>query len=96
MFYPKYEINALEFSDFLVWSQAIVLNPFRTAAPFGGQTTFKLNGLSPQRNCGSKRVVAKGCSYFSVELAQPSVLRINSSRFIVRYPVRTPVIPAAS
>ena len=33
-----------------------VLNPFRTAVPFWGQTTSKLSGLPPKRDCGSKRV----------------------------------------
>ena len=33
-----------------------VLDPFRTAVPFWGQTTWKLRGLSPIRDCGSKRV----------------------------------------
>ena len=33
-----------------------MLNPFITAVPFWGQTTWNLNGLSPKRNCGSKRV----------------------------------------
>ena len=37
-------------------SPAIVLNPFRTAVPFWGQITYKVTVLSPQRNCGSKRV----------------------------------------
>ena len=32
------------------------LNPFRTAVPFGGQTTRNLTGLSPKRDCGAKRV----------------------------------------
>ena len=32
------------------------LNPFRTAVPFWGQSTWNLTGLSPQRDCGSKRV----------------------------------------
>ena len=32
------------------------INPFRTAVPFWGQTTWTLNGLSPKRDCGSKRV----------------------------------------
>ena len=33
------------------------LNPFRTAVPFWGQTTSSLTGLSPKRDCGSKRVI---------------------------------------
>ena len=33
-----------------------VVNPFRTAVPFWGQTTWNLTGLSPKRDCGSKRV----------------------------------------
>ena len=31
-----------------------LVNPFRTAAPFWGQTTRNLAGLSPKRDCGSK------------------------------------------
>ena len=34
----------------------IALNPFRTAVPFGDKTTWNLTGLSPERDCGSKRV----------------------------------------
>ena len=33
-----------------------ILDPFRTAVPFWGQTTWKLSGLSPKRDCRSKRV----------------------------------------
>ena len=32
------------------------INPFRTAVPFGDKTTLNLTGLSPERDCGSKRV----------------------------------------
>ena len=32
------------------------LNPFRTAVPFSGQTTWNLTGLPPQRDWGSERV----------------------------------------
>ena len=32
------------------------LNPFRTAAPFWGQTARILSNLSPNRDCGPKRV----------------------------------------
>ena len=32
------------------------INPARTAAPFLGQTAWNLTGLSPKRDCGSKRV----------------------------------------
>ena len=32
------------------------VNPFRTAVPFWGQTTWNLSGLSPQRDRGSKGV----------------------------------------
>ena len=32
------------------------LTPFRTAAPFWGQSTWNLTGLSPLRDCGFKRV----------------------------------------
>ena len=31
---------------------------FRTAVPCWGQTTYNLTGLSPKRDCGSKRVNA--------------------------------------
>ena len=34
----------------------LYFNPFRTAVPFWGQTTRNLSGLSPKRDCGSKRV----------------------------------------
>ena len=34
----------------------IEFNPFRTAVPFWGQTTWNSSGLSPKRDCGSKRV----------------------------------------
>ena len=37
------------------WSIEL-LNPFRTAIPFWGQTTWILSGLSPKRDCRSKRV----------------------------------------
>ena len=40
-----------------------MLNPFRTAVPFWGQTTWNLNGLSPKPDCGSKRV--KAHSFFT-------------------------------
>ena len=33
-------------------------NPFRTAVPFWGQNTWKLTGLSPKRDCSSKRAKA--------------------------------------
>ena len=32
------------------------VHPFSTAVPFWGQTTSYLSGLSPKRDCGSKRV----------------------------------------
>ena len=35
---------------------ALLNNPFRTAVPFWGQTTWTLTGLSPKRDCGSKSV----------------------------------------
>ena len=31
-------------------------NTFRTAAPCGGQTTWNVSGLSPERDCSPKRV----------------------------------------
>ena len=31
-------------------------DPFRTAVPFRGQTTWNLSGLSPKRDCSSERV----------------------------------------
>ena len=34
----------------------MLLNPFRTAVPFWGQTTQILSSLPPKRDCGSKRV----------------------------------------
>ena len=34
----------------------VALNPFRTAVPFWGQTTWKWSRVSPKRDCGSKRV----------------------------------------
>ena len=37
-----------------VWLRG--LNPVRTAVPFWGQTSWDLNGLSPKRDCGSKRL----------------------------------------
>ena len=33
----------------------MILNPFRTAAPFWGQTTWNFSGLSPKRDCSPKR-----------------------------------------
>ena len=36
--------------------QPPVLSPVRTAVPFWGQTTWNLSGLSPNRDCASKRV----------------------------------------
>ena len=33
-----------------------LFNPFRAAVPFWGQTTWILSGLSPKRDCGSRRV----------------------------------------
>ena len=44
-------------SCFLRWLEMTVnglLNLFRTAVPFGGQTTKKLNVLSQKRDCGPK------------------------------------------
>ena len=35
---------------------AALMNPFRTAVPFLGQTTQILTTLSPKRDCGPKRV----------------------------------------
>ena len=35
-------------------------NPFRTAVPFWEQITWNLSGLSPKRDCGSKRVKKNG------------------------------------
>ena len=32
------------------------VDPFRTAAPFRGQTTYALTELSPKRDCGTVRV----------------------------------------
>ena len=31
------------------------LNPSRTAVPFWGQSTWNVSGLSPKRDCGSKK-----------------------------------------
>ena len=41
-----------------------LLDPFRTAVPFGGQITWILTGLSPKRDCSSRRVkqCKKSCS----------------------------------
>ena len=36
------------------------VNPFRTAVPFWGQSTWSLTGLSPKRGCGSKGVKTLG------------------------------------
>ena len=33
------------------------INPFGTAVPFGDKTTWNLTCLSPERDCGSKRVI---------------------------------------
>ena len=44
-------------------SKCGALNPFRTAVPFGDKTPLNLAGLSPERDCGSKRVNVK--LYFS-------------------------------
>ena len=35
---------------------AIAIIPLRTAVPFWGQTTYNLHELSPQWECGAKRV----------------------------------------
>ena len=42
-----------------------LINPFRAAVPFWGQTTQNSTGVSPKRDCGSKRVkvVAQNCTY---------------------------------
>ena len=37
-------------------NRGVPLNPYSTAVPFWGQTTWNLTGLSPKRDCGSKRV----------------------------------------
>ena len=34
----------------------IAINPFSAAAPFWGQTTSNLSGVSPKRDCSSERV----------------------------------------
>ena len=48
------------------------INPFRTAVPFWGQSTWNLSGMSQQRDCGSKRV-KPSCFY-------PPTSRTTSAR----------------
>ena len=52
------------------------VNPFRTPVPFWGQLTYFLTGLSPKRNCGSKRVK-------SVSQTEPKVEIENQTAFAV-------------
>ena len=40
----------------MVVAKGAPINPFRTAVPLWGQITWNLSGLSPKRDCGSKRV----------------------------------------
>ena len=54
------------------------LNPFRTAVPFWGQTTWKLSCLSPKRDCGSKRVK---CYYVGFRVAS-SLSQMLSCEFL--------------
>ena len=39
----------------LLYVCVLHINPFRTAVPFWGHTALKLNGLSPKRDCGSRK-----------------------------------------
>ena len=52
--YP-WSVNGLRGWHCLVEQQSVI-NPFRTAVPFWGQTTRNLSGLSQLRDCGSKGV----------------------------------------
>ena len=42
----------------------IGLNPFITAVPFWGQTTWNLSGFPPKRSCGSKRVKGVDITFY--------------------------------
>ena len=55
-----------------VSSTAMFLNPFRTAVSldqFWVQTTWNSSGLSPKRDCGSKRVNEQFLALFSIVIS---------------------------
>ena len=65
-------------------SPSVGLNPFRTAVPFWGQTASNLSGLSPKRDCGSKRV-----KYSSTSGATCTTSGIQGIRGYPGYPTGT-------
>ena len=47
------------------------LNPFRTAVSFWGQSTQIWSSLSPNRDCGSKRVAPQPCQEHQLDKLRP-------------------------
>ena len=72
-FFISFIINIVRI-DFLDYrSISVNNNPFRTAVPFRGYTTWNLTGLSPQQGCGRQRVNTRGrrgrgCTYNLLKL----------------------------
>ena len=58
------------------------INPFRTAVPFWGQSTWNLTGLSPQRDCGSKIVLFAAVSPIPVWGLRPFIVLSHHSRLL--------------
>ena len=54
---------------------------FRTAVPFWWQTTWNLTGMSPKRDCGSKRV--KGLKIWRLQRRRPLLLLLRDWREIM-------------
>ena len=48
-------------------------DPFRTAVPFGGQTTWNLSGLSPKRHSSSKKGQPLICDHKKRAIAAATV-----------------------
>ena len=74
-------INAHRYQVFTIASQ-LSLTPSRTAVPFWGQTTWSLRGVSPTRDCGSRRV-----KFSAVSPLRPMAsfsLKTNTSHVIPR------------
>ena len=60
MIYLRYSIWCIcSLLHLNLYSLRSILNPFRPADPFWGQTTQFSSSLSPKRDCGSKRVNPK-------------------------------------
>ena len=56
LLWPPVIVNGTKMCRLVNRKKTWRLNPFKAAVPLWGQTTYNWTGLSPKRDCGSKRV----------------------------------------